>query len=271
MALKAAGRTSLVDSVVEQLREQLAEGEWGVGDRIPTEHELAEQLGVGRNTVREAVRVLVHAGLLESRQGHGTFVRSTADPAAVLRGVRHAGARDVTELRMALEAEAARLAAVRRDTHDLLRLRAALTTLREEGDRAADADMAFHLAVVEATHNTALIEVYRFFSTQVHEVLVEALGDREMPPVDIDAHEALVAAVEAGDAEAAEAGARELLRVPLETITALTGEAPADGKPTGEAPVGGTPADGKRAGEARAGEASASGARAGEARTGEAR
>ncbi|MFD7321356.1 FadR/GntR family transcriptional regulator [Streptomyces sp. NPDC059875] len=235
MALKAAGRTSLVDSVVEQLRDQLAEGEWEVGDRIPTEHELAEQLGVGRNTVREAVRVLVHAGLLESRQGNGTFVRSTADPAAVLRGMRHAGAGDVLELRMALEAEAARLAAVRRDTHDLLRLRAALTTLREEGGRDADADMAFHLAVVGATHNAAFTEMYRFFSTQVHEALVEALGDREMPPVDIDAHEALLAAIEAGDAEAAEAGARELLRVPLETVATLTGEAHADEKPAGGA------------------------------------
>ncbi|MER8042634.1 GntR family transcriptional regulator [Streptomyces sp. NPDC094032] len=222
MALKAAGRVSLVDSVVEQLRTQLAEGEWAVGDRIPTEHELAELLGVGRNTVREAVRVLVHAGLLESRQGNGTFVRSTADPAAVLRGVRHAGALDVLELRVALEAEAARLAAVRRDTHDLLRLRAALTTLREQGDRAASADVAFHLAVVEATHNAAFREVYRFFSTQVHESLTEALGDHAMPPVDIDAHEALVAAIEAADPEAAEAQARELLRVPMETVAALT-------------------------------------------------
>lgn len=224
MALRAAGRISLVDSVVEQLRAQLAEGEWAVGDRIPTEHELAETLGVGRNTVREAVRVLVHAGLLESRQGNGTFVRSTADPAAVLRGVRHAGALDVLELRAALETEAARLAAVRRDVHDLLRLRAALTTLREQGDRDADADMAFHQAVVEATHNAAFREVYRFFSAQVHESLVEALGDRTMPPVDIDAHEALVAAIEAADPEAAEAQARELLRVPMETVAALAQE-----------------------------------------------
>ncbi|MFB7515696.1 FadR/GntR family transcriptional regulator [Streptomyces sp. NPDC056144] len=221
-ALKAAGRTSLVDSVVEQLRGQLAGGEWAVGDRIPTEHELAQELGVGRNTVREAIRVLVHAGLLESRQGNGTFVRSTADPAAVLRGVRHAGAVDVLEVRVALEAEAARLAAARRDADDLVRLRAALATLREEGDRDADADLAFHLAVVGATRNAAFVEVYRFFSAQVHEVLVEALGDREMPPVDIDAHEALVAAVEAGDPEAAERQARELLRVPLDTIAALT-------------------------------------------------
>lgn len=221
MALKAAGRTSLVDAVVEQLRAQLADGEWAVGDRVPTEHELAGQLGVGRNTVREAVRVLVHAGLLESRQGNGTFVRSTADPAAVLRTVRAAGALDVLELRIALETEAARLAADRRDTHDLLRLRAALTTLREEGDRDADADLAFHRAVVEATHNAAFTEVYRFFSVQVHESLVESLGDHEMPAIDLDAHEALVVAIEAGDADAAGAAVRELLRVPMETVRAI--------------------------------------------------
>ncbi|PRH77633.1 GntR family transcriptional regulator [Streptomyces solincola] len=221
MVLRAAGRTLLVDAVVEQLRAELTGGQWAVGDRIPTEHDLADQLGVGRNTVREAVRVLVHAGLLESRQGNGTFVRSTADPAAVLRSVRAAGALDVLELRMALETEAARLAAARRDTHDLLRLRAALSTLREEGDRAADADVAFHRAVVEATHNAAFTEVYRFFSVQVHESLVASLGDREMPAIDLDAHEALVVAVEQGDADAADAAVRELLREPMETVRAL--------------------------------------------------
>ncbi|MEE1754301.1 FadR/GntR family transcriptional regulator [Streptomyces sp. SP18CS02] len=223
MALKAAGRTSLVDTVVDQLRAQLTDGEWAVGDRVPTEHELAEQLGVGRNTVREAVRVLVHAGLLESRQGDGTYVRSTADPAAVLRTVRAAGALDVLELRVALEAEAARLAAARRDTHDLLRLRAALATLRAEGDRDADADLAFHRAVVEATHNAAFTEVYRFFSVQVHESLVESLGDHEMPAIDLDAHEALVAAIESGEPDTAEDAVRELLRAPLETVRAIVG------------------------------------------------
>ncbi|MDI3420493.1 FadR/GntR family transcriptional regulator [Streptomyces luteolus] len=221
MALQTAGRQSLVDTVVDQLRTQLTSGAWPVGDRIPTEHTLAEQLGVGRNTVREAVRVLVHAGLLESRQGNGTFVRSAADPSAVLRGMRHAGALEVTEVRVALEAEAARLAAERRDTHDLLRLRAALATLHEEGDRDADADMAFHLAVVEATHNTAFIEVYRFFSVRVHEVLVHALGDRDMPPVDIAEHEALVDAVEAGDPAAADAAVRTLLKVPIDALRQL--------------------------------------------------
>ncbi|MGW7050147.1 FadR/GntR family transcriptional regulator [Streptomyces sp. NPDC054887] len=221
MALRAAGRQSLVDTVVDQLRAQLAEGEWAVGDRIPTEHDLAEQLGVGRNTVREAVRVLVHAGLLESRQGNGTFVRSAADPAAVLRGMRHANVLDVLELRVALEAEAARLAAVRRDEADLRTLRRVLGELHEKGDRAADADLAFHLGVVEATHNAAFTEVYRFFSTQVHETLVTALGDREMPPIDLAAHGALVDAIEAGDPAAAERAARALLQAPIDVVTSL--------------------------------------------------
>ncbi|MCX5199988.1 FadR family transcriptional regulator [Streptomyces sp. NBC_00237] len=223
MALRAAGRKSLVDTVVEQLRDQLTDGEWSVGDRIPTEHVLAEQLGVGRNTVREAVRVLVHAGLLESRQGNGTFVRSTADPAAVLRGIRHAGALDVLELRVALEAEAARLAATRRDDDDLRALRAALAKLHEQGDRAADADLAFHLGIVEATHNAAFTEVYRFFSAQVHESLVTSLGDHEMPPIDLVAHAALVDAVESGDPAAAEQAARSLLQVPIDVIRGLVG------------------------------------------------
>lgn len=103
--LQAAGRRSLVDTTIDQLREQLAAGAWPVGSRIPTEHELAERLRVGRNTVREAIRVLVHAGMLVSRQGEGTFVRSTSDPASVLRGVQRSGVRDVLEVRAALEAE----------------------------------------------------------------------------------------------------------------------------------------------------------------------
>ncbi len=135
MALQAAGRQSLVDTVVEALRSQLAAGEWKVGARIPTEHALAEQLQVGRNTVREAIRVLVHAGMLRSRQGEGTFVVSAADPGDIMRGVQRAGIRDVLELRIALEAEAARLAALRHEPADLERMRAALDAQARAGGR----------------------------------------------------------------------------------------------------------------------------------------
>ncbi|MFG2224786.1 FadR/GntR family transcriptional regulator [Streptomyces sp. NPDC048644] len=232
MALQAAGRQSLVDTVVEALRAQLTAGEWKVGARIPTEHALAEQLQVGRNTVREAVRVLVHAGMLRSRQGEGTFVVSTADPGDIMRGVQRAGIRDVLELRIALEAEAARLAAVRHEPADLERMRAALdaqATLEvtpghpasDSLELYADHDIAFHKAVVEAAHNTALTATYGWFSSSVREALVTALDDHEIPKIVHGDHHAVMEAIASGDPEAAERATRALLDKPKQAVEAL--------------------------------------------------
>ncbi|AJT65710.3 hypothetical protein T261_4053 [Streptomyces lydicus] len=232
MALQAAGRQSLVDTVVEALRSQLTAGEWPVGARIPTEHALAEQLQVGRNTVREAIRVLVHAGMLRSRQGEGTFVVSTADPGEIMRGIQRAGIRDVLELRIALEAEAARLAALRREPADLERMQAALDAQAEladaEGQPTADSlelyadhDIAFHRAVVEAAHNTALTATYGWFSSSVREALVRALDDHEMPKILHDDHRAVLDAIAMGDPEGAERATRVLLERPKRAVEAL--------------------------------------------------
>ncbi|UZJ30396.1 FadR/GntR family transcriptional regulator [Streptomyces endophytica] len=237
MALQAAGRRSLVDTVVDALRAQLTAGEWPVGSRIPTEHALAEQLQVGRNTVREAVRVLVHAGMLRSRQGEGTFVVSTADPGDILRGVRRAGIRDVLELRIALEAEAARLAALRHRPDDLERMRAALNAQAELTDASgqpgsgslelyADHDIAFHQAVVDAAHNTALTATYGWFSSSVREALVSALDDQAMPKIVHGDHRAVLDAIAAGDPDAAERATRDLLEKPKRAVEALLGEPP---------------------------------------------
>lgn len=237
MALETAGRRSLVDVVVEQLRTQLTDGHWQVGARIPTEHTLAEQLGVGRNTVREAVRVLVHAGLLRSRQGEGTFVVSCADPGDIMRAVRRAGIRDVLELRIALETEGARLAALRHDQADLDRMRAALAAQAACEDDAgqpaggrhelyAEHDTAFHVAVVEAAHNTALTATYRWFSSSVREALLDALRDDQIPGIIAGDHQAVVDAIASGDADAAEQAARTLLDVPRRAVDDLLAKIP---------------------------------------------
>ena len=232
MALQAAGRQSLVDTVVVELREQLAAGEWPVGERIPTEHALAEQLQVGRNTVREAVRVLVHAGMLRSRQGEGTFVVATADPGDIMRGVQRADVRDVLELRIALEAEGARLAALRHGPADIARMRAALAAQAAFWDgegRPADGqyelyaehDIEFHVAVVDAAHNAALSATYGWFSSSVRDALVASLLDRQMPRMNDSDHHDLVDAIESGDPERAERAARELLAKPKQAVEAL--------------------------------------------------
>jgi DNA-binding FadR family transcriptional regulator len=117
----------LADQVIARLRAEIASGTWPVGSRIPTEPELVERLGVARNTVREAVRALAHNGVLDIRQGSGTYVLATSELAGVMRA-RFEGSdpRHVAELRSSLEAGAAGLAAERREEADLRQLDALL-------------------------------------------------------------------------------------------------------------------------------------------------
>src|SRR6476646_1606680 len=107
MPLRSTERTALVPQVIEQLQTQITSGEWPVGTRIPPEPDLAAQLGVGRNTLREAVLALVHAGLLERRQGSGTFVVGAHElSGAVARRLADAHVAEVIEVRRAFEVEA---------------------------------------------------------------------------------------------------------------------------------------------------------------------
>ena len=159
-------RTSLIEGAVAALRERITSGQWPVGTRIPPEPALTEMLGVGRNTVREAVQSLVHSGLLARRQGSGTYVLAD-DELAVSIGRHIAGAsrRDVLQVRRALEVEAARLAAKRHSPEDDARLRALL------GDRAAawetndvdamvETDLALHREIARVSRNPVLESMY---------------------------------------------------------------------------------------------------------------
>ncbi|GAA1775084.1 FadR/GntR family transcriptional regulator [Streptomonospora arabica] len=175
MPLASTRRTGLVDQVISQLRAQIDSGEWGIGDRIPTESELSDQLEVGRNTVREAVRALAHAGLLEIRQGAGTFVRASSELGGALRRrLERSRLRENLEVRRALEMEAARLAAMRHTDQDLADIEHAVA-LRDsawnEGDMAAfvEADFTFHRTIVHATHNPLLVDLYDDIAQAVYD------------------------------------------------------------------------------------------------------
>src|SRR3954452_15112730 len=180
MPLRSTDRSSLVPQVIEQLRAQITSGEWAVGSRIPPEPDLAAALGVGRNTLREAVLALAHAGLLERRQGSGTYVVGDTElTGAVARRVAAARIADVIEVRRALEVEAARLAAQRRTPEDMAALDAALVAREAAwagGGATAfvEADVVLHMAVVAAAHNQVLAELYHDF----REALRDSLADR---------------------------------------------------------------------------------------------
>lgn len=209
MAMTSLGRGSLGELAATALREQLAAGAWPVGTRLPAENVLAGQLGVGRSTVREAVRVLVAAGQLETRQGSGTFVLAVEPPPEWETRVRRADVLDVYEVREALETQAARLAAERHTDDDLAAIDAALAA--REAARATDevapfvdADLAFHAAVVAASHNPLLVEMFTSFLGALREALVAVVEEVVLDVVDdARAHADLAAAIRAGDPEAA--------------------------------------------------------------------
>ena len=212
MPLKTAGRSSLVDQVIDQLRELVETGEWPVGMKIPAEPVLVQTLGVGRNTVREAVRALVHNGMLEPRQGDGTYVRADDElGVAVRRRCHRAGLHEALEVRACLERDAARLAATRRTEDDLVALRAALA-IREAAWLARDdaalvvADLEFHRISIAAAHNGMLADLYGHLTEgmrAVVETVVHGPQDDEAR-YQRAAHAGLLAAIEAGDPDAAQ-------------------------------------------------------------------
>lgn len=217
MALSSPRREPLADQVIAQLRAQITSGEWPVGSRIPTETELVERLGVARNTVREAVRALAHNGLLDIRQGSGTYVAATSELAGVMhRRFADVDTAQVTELRLALEAAAARLAASRRTAADLRLLESALAR-REEAWQSGDAedfvqtDASFHQAVMAAAHNDVIAALYADLGEVLRTELREVVGP-VLAPERYVAHATIVDAIRAGDGETAE----------KEAVTALT-------------------------------------------------
>lgn len=229
MGLTSLRRSPLADLAVSQLREQVLSGQWPVGTRLPAETELAQRLEVGRSTVREAIRALVHAGLLETRQGSGTYVRSVTPGVGWEPRLRRAAVLDVYEVRQALEVQAARLAAARRTGADILALRECLAERQRARARARDAtfvesDLAFHRGVVAAAHNPLLAEMFDSFGTVLREALAAVVSDSGLDHLRADpAHARLAAAIEAGDAAAAEQAARDHLDPTAEALRSLLG------------------------------------------------
>ncbi|MYS86386.1 FadR/GntR family transcriptional regulator [Embleya scabrispora] len=206
-------RSPLVGQAAERLRDQIAAGRWPVGAKLPGEVALGKELGIGRSTVREAIRALAGAGLVESRQGAGVFVIATEPVEDLPARLRRASAAEVYEVRNLIEVRAAMLAAERRTDEDLAALDAGLAARAAAlGDDAAyiDADIAFHASIVAAAHNEVLTDLFAVFQVTMRPSLLDLLAVMDeknlrtaSPDPGADAHAAMVAAIRAGDAERA--------------------------------------------------------------------
>ncbi|MBV6660501.1 FadR family transcriptional regulator [Pseudomonas yamanorum] len=211
-------KRSLVDQALDQLRQRITQGVWAIGERLPTEPELSAELGISRNTVREAMRVLAFSGLIEIRQGDGSYLRSMTDPLGAMKAMSHCTLAQAQETRQILEVEAVGLAALRRTDEDLVALRAALKASGDhyQGDleHYISCDLMFHKRLVDAAHNPALSELYQYFSSIVGAQLRQTLNIQPRRQAVFDLHGALLDAVEQQDPERAKALSRQLINEP---------------------------------------------------------
>lgn len=206
-------RAPLADQAAELLLERVRAGEWALGEKLPGETTLAPQLGVGRSTVREAIRQLAGRGVLASRQGAGVFVTALDAPEDWDAVLRKAGIAAVIEARIAIETEAAALAAVRRTPADLRGIRRALAdrgAQRSDIESHVDADTAFHRTIVAASHNPVLLDLFDSFTPRLRESMIEMLRLRREfgDDADHDAHAEQVEAIADRDEPAASARSR---------------------------------------------------------------
>ena len=209
---RAAGVT---EDAIERIRDLVASGEWGPGTRLPREADLAKQLGLSRNSLREAVRALSLARVLEVRQGDGTYV-SSLEPGELLEPTLSAThllqGRTVLELfevRRMLEPEAAAMAAQHADVGVIAALRHELDRMVAAGDRADDlveADAAFHDVIARAPGNGVLQALLRSLSTNtVRARLWHGIADRGALDLAREEHARIYEAIAAGDTDLARA------------------------------------------------------------------
>jgi GntR family transcriptional repressor for pyruvate dehydrogenase complex len=169
MRERAHARTR-VEATMRRLETSLLDGTWGVGARLPAERVLAEQYGVARNTVREAIQRLAARGLLVSRRGAGVFVTDrlrtgVASPWGELVSDHPALRDDILEFRRVLEGATAYFAAMRATKAEVKAIEAlmrALEAARRADDKAAEAaaDAKLHEAIAKASHNTMFLHLH---------------------------------------------------------------------------------------------------------------
>ena len=193
ISLKPIKPKRVSDQVFDQLRELIFRGEFKPGEQITPERELADAMNVSRTSIRDAISKLAVTGLLEQRQGQGTFVRTPDNterhPLAVAMETQDASLEDLLEVRRGLECNAASLAASRSVESDLLFLEKSIAEMKkavDSGRLGTEADVSFHMAISYATKNPLQVYVMRNFYDYLFVGIKENLAHLYQDPANIE-------------------------------------------------------------------------------------
>jgi len=220
----------LYEQIAQQLASAIASGDYEVGQRLPSERELAQKFSVSRPTVREAIIALELDELVEVRTGSGVYVTNREPPTGQV-GVKDIGPFELLEARRAIEGEACALAATRMDDAQIAQLSELIVEMRNENQHddvvmSEDADRRFHELIASSTQNSGMVAAVQMLwdarmRSPQNRSMSRKVRARGVKPR-IDEHTAIVRALKRRDPDAARAAMREHLSRVMEELLEVT-------------------------------------------------
>jgi len=233
---KVIQTSRLYEQIVQQIEDSVLNGTLKEGDQLPAERELAQQFGVSRTAVREAIKALHEKGLVDAFPGRGTFITSGNSNSMrqsldrILKSGQPDGAAHLVEIREILEPEIAALAAARADDQDLATMREAVSVMdnaRHDVDAYIEADLDFHLALAEAAGNPFILSLIDSIVGLLREQRVRIFYVHDGPERGQVHHKRILDAMERRDPR----GAREAMQAHLQQVREDSRKSPAGPEP----------------------------------------
>ena len=216
MEIKPIRTRKIYEEVTDSILEMIKSGQFKTGDKLDSVEQLAKSFYVGRSAIREALSGLRAMGLVEMRQGEGTYITSFdaskfSLPLSSALLMKREDIKELSEVRKILEVGAVASASINHDDEDLLAMEEALNAMKEakgQGEIGEKADLDFHLAIAHATHNKMLINLM----SSVSEIMVESMREtrqlllysEEMMASLVEEHQLIYQAIKARNIEEAQ-------------------------------------------------------------------
>lgn len=225
MALHAIKKINISEQVFNQMKQQLLEGTWVAGQKLPSENELAEAFGVSRITVRQALQKLTVLGLIETRLGEGSFVKEF-DPGTYMNAMIPAmylsssSVEEVLEFRLIMEAEIAGIAALKATDEDIQKLESSLKKMEESRDdinRYTREDFRFHMILAEVTGNSLVVRLMELL-TDILEATIKNVTQKVGDEIGLKYHRLILEAIKEHDYQKAKNTMHDHVKIMIENF-----------------------------------------------------
>lgn len=207
MEFKPIKNSKVYEQVIDQIKQLIYEGKIKKGDKLPSERKLKEQLNVSRASIREAFSALEMIGLIESRHGEGTFIKTSSDknilePLSIFLMLEESSIEDLIELRRVLEVDSVRLAAKRRTEEELKEIEEYIKMLANSSgfeEKSVEADKKFHYTIARASKNKALyytmVSISEVIDYQIYNIRTKLVSQEKTMLVFLEQHKSIYVAI----------------------------------------------------------------------------